>query len=124
MITRQKQTGMTAIGWMGVIALIIMFILLILKLFPIYMDGFKVSSILEDIENESGMATMSPVMISNTIMKRLSINMVTGVTKEDIYIDKLKNSMNIEIDYEVRENLVGNIDIVVYFQKSVTIPTP
>jgi len=124
MITGQKQTGMTAIGWMGVIALIIMFVLLILKLIPIYMDGFKVGSILEDIEAEPGVVEMSPVEISRTILKRLDINMVTGVTGEDIYIDKLKDSTNVEIDYEVRENLVGNIDIVVHFQKSVTIPNP
>ncbi len=124
MITGQKQTGMTAIGWMGVIALIIMFVLLILKLIPIYMDGFKVGSILEDIEAEPGVVEMSPVAISRTILKRLDINMVTGVTGEDIYIDKLKDSTNVEIDYEVRENLVGNIDIVVHFQKSVTIPNP
>ena len=50
--------------------------------------------------------------------------MVSGVSKEDIYIDKLKNAMNVEIDYEIRENLVGNVDVVVHFQKSVTIPVP
>ncbi len=123
MIVRQKQVGMTAIGWIGVIALILMFILMILKLFPIYMDGFKVGSVLSDLKDEPGVANMTPVMISNTIMKRLDINMVDNVTREDIYIDKLKNSMNVEIDYEVRENLVGNIDVVVHFQKAISIPT-
>ena len=124
MITRQKQNGMTAIGWMGVIALIFMFVLLILKLFPIYMDGFKVGSVLEGMGDERGVAAMSPVMISKTIMKRLDINMVSGVSKEDIYIDKFKDAINVEIEYEIRENLVGNVDIVVHFQKSVTIPLP
>ena len=123
MITKQKQAGMTAIGWMGVIALIIMFVLMVLKLLPIYMDGFKVGSVLDDIESEPATSTMTPAMISKTIMKRLDINMVGNVSKEDIYIDKLKNSMTVEIDYEVRENLVGNVDVVVHFQKSVTIPT-
>ncbi len=123
MIRRQKQAGVTAIGWMIIIALVIMFVLLVLKLLPIYMDGFKVGSILSDIENEPSMSTMTPVMVRKTIVKRLDINMVSGVTKEHIYIDKGKNSMNVEIDYEVRENLVGNIDVVVHFQKFVTIPT-
>ncbi|VAX09315.1 hypothetical protein MNBD_GAMMA25-2375 [hydrothermal vent metagenome] len=124
MIRRQKQTGMTAIGWLIVVALIIMFVLVILKLFPIYMDGFKVGSILDDIENEPDISTMTPVAISKTILKRLDINMVSGVTKDDIYIDKLKNAVNVEIEYEIRERLVGNIDVVVHFNKSVTIPVP
>lgn len=122
MITKQKQTGMTAIGWMIIIALILMFVLLALKLFPIYMNGFKVSSVLDDIENEPAVSSMTPVMISKTILKRLDINMVDGVSGEDIYIQKLKNNMTVEINYEVRENLVGNIDIVVHFQKSVSVP--
>ncbi len=124
MIRRQKQTGMTAIGWLIVVALIIMFVLVILKLFPIYMDGFKVGSILDDIENEPATSTMTPVAISKTILKRLDINMVSGVTKDHIYINKFKNSMTVEIEYEIRAKLVGNIDLVVHFNKSVTIPVP
>ncbi len=123
MIARQKQAGMTAIGWIGVIALILMFVLMVLKLLPIYMDGYKVGSVLSDLKDEPGVANMTPVMISNMIMKRLDINMVDNVTREDIYIDKLKNSMNVEIDYEVREGLLGNIDVVVHFQKAISIPT-
>ncbi len=123
MIMKQKQAGMTAIGWMGVIALIMMLVLMLLKLLPIYMDGYKVGSVLSDLEDDPGVASMTPVMISKTIMKRLDINMVDNVSKEDIYIDKLKNSMHVEIDYEVRENLIGNVDVVVHFQKAITIPT-
>ncbi len=125
MITKQKQAGMTAIAWIGVIALIIMFILLALKLLPIYMDGFKVGSILSDIKTESNIAKMTPRMITKTIMKRLDINMVTDVGRNNIYIDNAgRKKRTVEIDYEVRENIVGNIDVVVHFQKTVTIPGP
>lgn len=125
MITNQKQAGMTAIAWMGIIALILMFVLLGLKLLPIYLDGFKVGSILSDIKDESGIAKMTPMMISKTIMKRLDINMVSGVGRDNIYIDKAgRKKRTVEIDYEVRENIAGNVDVVVHFQKAVTIPGP
>lgn len=124
MIMKQKQTGMTAIGWLGVIALILMFVLLTLKLLPIYLDGFKVGSVLSDIKNEPDVANMTPVMITRTIMKRLDINMVDDVSKDDIYFDSVGKKRTVEIDYEVRKNLVGNVDLVVHFQKTVTIPTP
>ncbi|VAX14435.1 hypothetical protein MNBD_GAMMA24-2274 [hydrothermal vent metagenome] len=121
----QKQAGMTAIAWLGVIALILMFVLLTLKLLPIYLDSFKVGSVLSDIKDESGIANMTPVMIHKTIMKRLDINMVNSVSKDDIYIDKSgKQKRTVEIDYEVRENIMANIDVVVHFQKVVTIPGP
>ncbi len=125
MIRNQKQAGMTAIAWIGVIGLILMFVLLALKLLPIYLDSFKVGSVLNDVKDESGIANMTPVMINKTIMKRLDINMVDGVSKDDIYIDKAgKKKRTVEIDYEIRENIMANIDVVVHFQKVVTIPGP
>ncbi|HEB86339.1 MAG TPA: DUF4845 domain-containing protein [Gammaproteobacteria bacterium] len=124
MITKQKQTGMTAIAWLGVIALILMFVLLALKLLPIYLDSFEVGSVLSDIKNEPNVANMTPLMITRTIMKRLDINMVDDVSKDDIYFDNVGKKRTVEIDYEVRKNLMGNVDLVVHFQKTVTIPTP
>ncbi|NOZ38191.1 MAG: DUF4845 domain-containing protein [Gammaproteobacteria bacterium] len=125
MIRKQKQAGMTAIAWIGVIALILMFVLLGLKLLPIYLDSFKVGSVLSDVKDEPGIANMTPVMINKTIMKRLDINMVDGVSKDDIYIDKTgRKKRTVEIDYEIRENIMANIDVVVHFQKAVTIPGP
>lgn len=122
MITKQKQTGMTGIAWLGVIALIVMFVLLTLKLLPIYLDSFDVGSVLSDIKNEPNIANMTPRMITRTIMKRLDINMVTDVSKDDIYFDRAGKKRTVEIDYEVRKNLMGNIDLVVHFHKIVTIP--
>ncbi len=124
MITNQKQTGMTAIAWLGVIALILMFVLLALKLLPIYLDSFEVGSVLSDIKNEPNVANMTPLMITRTIMKRLDINMVDDVSKDDIYFDNVGKKRTVEIDYEVRKNLMGNVDLVVHFQKTVTIPAP
>lgn len=121
MITKQKQTGMTGIAWLGVIALIVMFVLLTLKLLPIYLDSFDVGSVLSDIKNEPNIANMTPRMITRTIMKRLDINMVTDVSKDDIYFDRAGKKRTVEIDYEVRKNLMGNIDLVVHFHKIVTI---
>ncbi len=124
MFTNQKQTGMTAIAWLGVIALILMFVLLALKLLPIYLDSFEVGSVLSDIKNEPGIANMTPRMITRTIMKRLDINMVDNVSKDDIYFDSAGKKRTVEIDYEVRKNLIGNVDLVVHFQKTATIPVP
>ena len=121
MINRNKQQGMTAIGWMGVIALIAMATLFALRLIPVYLDSFKVGSVLETVEEEYKNKNVTPVEISQTIMKRLDINMVTDITKEDVYISLTGKSMLVEVDYEVRKSLMGNVDIIVNVQKSVTL---
>lgn len=117
-----KQQGVTAIGWVGILALIAFFTLMALKLVPIYLDSFKVGSILETIEDEFTGRDATPVEISTTLVKRLDINMVDGVTKDDIYIDRKNKMLTVEVDYEVRTKLMGNVDAVVFFQKSVSFP--
>ncbi|MCW9025586.1 MAG: DUF4845 domain-containing protein [Gammaproteobacteria bacterium] len=122
MINRTKQKGITGIGWLIILALIAFFTLIILKLIPIYLDSFKVNSVLNSIEEEYAGRDVTPVEMTNTILKRLDINMVDGVTKDDIYIERTKKTLTVEIDYEVRTNLMGNVDAVIFFQDSVTLP--
>ena len=122
MYSIHKQKGMTAIGWVLVFMLIAIATLFTLKLLPIYLDGFAVKSSLESLKEQHNVNKMSPARIKQTILKRLDINMVTDVSKDDIYIEKDKSGTSVEIDYEVRDNLVGNLDIVVSFDYTVDIP--
>jgi len=117
----RKQRGMTAIGWVLVLLLIGFFALIGLNLAPIYIDSFSVGSILSELKQEPGVGAMSPAEISKTIVKRLDINSVYSVTRDDIYIDRGRGETIIAIEYEVRKGLMGNIDLVVSFDKSVTV---
>lgn len=116
-----RQRGMTPIGWILVFLLIAFFVLIALKLVPIYLDSFTVGSVLSDLKKEPGIATMSPGQVEATIRKRLDINMVKGLSADDIYIEKVGDTLNINAEYEVRENLMGNVDLVVSFDKSVEV---
>ena len=123
MYSIRKQRGMTAVGWAFVFLMIAVVTLIVLKLMPIYLDGFSVTSSLESLKNEHNIGKKSPTEIKRMLLKRLDVNMVDGVTKDDIFIEKSKGVMEIEVDYEVRENLVGNLDVVVSFNNIVEVPT-
>lgn len=117
-----RQQGMTTIGWILVFLLIAFFTLITLKIVPIYLDSFKAVSILKDLEAEPETGAMSPGEVVRTLRKRLDINMVEGVTNDDIYVERTGDSMVIGFDYEVRRNLLGNLDVVVSFDKSIEVP--
>ena len=116
-----RQRGMTPIGWILVFLLIAFFALIALKLIPIYLDSFTVGSIMSDLKKEPGISAKSPQEVMSMINKRLDINMVKGLTADDIYIEKIGDTMSISAEYEVRENLMGNVDVVVSFNKSVEV---
>ena len=52
MRSRTHQRGMTAIGWLIVLAMIGFFVLLALRMVPAYLDYYKVVSTLEGLESE------------------------------------------------------------------------
>jgi len=116
-----RQRGMTPIGWILVFLLIAFFTLIALKLIPIYLDSFTIGSVISDLGKEPGIGAKSPREVTTMIEKRLDINMVKGVTADDIYIEKRGDTMTITADYEIRENVLGNVDIVVSFNKSVEV---
>jgi len=110
-----KQRGVSGGGFMAVIAVIILSVLLLLKLFPVYMEHFNVSTSLDSLSSESGIKDMKKTAIKTLLERRFSINDVTNVKREHITIKKTQSDMTIDIVYEVRKPLVGNIDIVIYF---------
>lgn len=122
MKTMQRQRGMTGVGWMLVFALIVFFTFVGIKIMPIYMDSFTVGSVLSDLEKEAGIGSKTPAQIMSTIMKRLDINMIEEVGRDNISIDRSGTFLNVEIDYEVRRNFMGNIDVVLSFTKKAEIP--
>ena len=106
---------MTAIGWLLVIALVVCAALLAMKIVPIYLDGFSVGSVVRDLGDDPEMGSLPISEIKKRLLKRLSINMVSVVDGEDIYITPAQGGYQVELEYEVRENIVGNLDIVVDF---------
>ena len=71
-----RQRGMTPIGWVLVLLLIAFFALISLKLIPIYLESFSVSSVIADLKDEPGIGAKSVREIVSIVEKRLDINNV------------------------------------------------
>lgn len=122
MTSIRQQNGLGAIGWLSVLALIAICALLFLKIAPVYMNSMTVGSILSGMEEDPDMGSKSPGELSVTLRKRLNVNSITGIDRDEVHVERGIKSTTIEIDYEVRKNLVGNIDVVLSFNKRAEIP--
>ena len=107
---------MTAIGFVMLLGMIAFFTAIALKLTPLYLEHFEVSSVLKSLAQEPGIGNKSAAEIEDTIMKRLGVNDVTHVTKDDINISKEDGKVTIAISYEARVPMLANIDIVANFK--------
>ena len=121
----KRQQGMTAIGVLVVLALIAFFTLLVLRLAPPYLENFNVSTSLKSLQQEVGIKDKSSGEIRNLLQRRLEINDVTNVKKENVTISKDAKSglLKVAVAYEVRVHIMLNIDAVVVFSESIEVAT-
>ncbi len=119
----KKQKGLTGISIMLILVLIAFVAIVTLKILPIYMDSFKVNDVLSTLKEERGLGDKTGSEIRSMLLKRLDVNMVTDVTRDDIVVEVNKDTIFVEIEYEVRKNMFGNLDVVVSFDKTIEAPT-
>lgn len=118
---RHHQKGMTAIGWLLVLALIAFFTLITLRLVPLYLEFGKVASVMESLQNDPGVTNMSRTEIVTLVTRRFDVNDVRNVNPKIIKVSKDKGILTVSIDYERREHLVANVDVVATFDKKVEV---
>lgn len=123
MLGPEKQKGMTAIGWLLVIAVVAIFALVLLKLLPVYFDGYKIAASMQSLVEDSSAHGKSPAELKRMLLKRLDINMIYDIKAEDIAISRSANGYSVEIDYEPRVPFMGNLYFVVVFDQVVEVPS-
>lgn len=114
-----QQKGMTAIGWLIVLALIGFFVLLALRMVPAYLEYQKVVSSLNSLEKESGFS--SPGEIRRLLERRFDISYVNVITVQDLVIKPKGDGYSVTASYEASEHIVGNVYVVMDFEKQVLV---
>ncbi len=119
---KRKEQGLTLISWLFLMALIGFLVLLVLKMFPIYTNNFKIEGVLQSLAEEKDLYNMNREQMLTLIDRKLQINMVSGF-KHDYFTMTLKDNGNkvLAIKYEDRRNIAANIDVVVSFEDSIIV---
>lgn len=124
-IVRARQSGITLLGFIIVLAVVGIFAFVGMKLFPAYSEYYNVVSAMEQIAREPGSARWSPAEILTSLEKRMYINFVDEkfVNKRSFQIKRAGNGYTLSVKYERREPMVYNIDYVAKFERTVQIGT-
>jgi hypothetical protein len=118
-LSPSRQQGLTLISLVFILGLIGFFVLLTLKIVPIYLDHGKVKSALEALQETPELASKSEFEIRDSLNKRFSINYVYDVKPENIKVVKHGNYVKVDVEYETVVNLVGNLSALAEFHDTV-----
>ena len=112
---RKSQQGLTLLSIAFILFLIGFFVLLTLKIVPIYLDHNKVKNSLTALEKDPAFPAMSEYEIKASLDKRFNLNYVYDVTTDDIKIAKSGTHTKVEIEYETVVKLVYNLSVLAEF---------
>ncbi|HEY5790616.1 MAG TPA: DUF4845 domain-containing protein [Gammaproteobacteria bacterium] len=119
----RRQRGMTFLGWLIVLGILGFFVLLALKLTPVYLEYMRVAGQMDSLVEEPNIGSMAPVEIKKLLLRRFSIDDVTNVKPDQIKIERNSEQVTINVAYQVQTPMVGNIDALVKFDKTLKVRT-
>lgn len=112
------QRGYTLISLIFMLGIFAFFVLLGLKIGPIYIDHSKVKNALAAIEKTTDIETLSEQEVRSSLDKRFNLNYVADLNTRDVKIIKRGNYLKVQAKYEVVEKIVGNVSVLVEFDDS------
>lgn len=115
----QKQSGMSLIGFIFVLAMVIFISYLGMRIVPIYLEYYSVVNAMDGVAEERGSARLSPFDIRVQILNRLYVSYSENVKESHIKLTRSSSGVNLRIAYEVRTPVLGNLDVVAKFDRSV-----
>lgn len=114
-----KQRGITFIGLIVVLAVVIFFAVIGIKLFPAYSEFSSVKSIINDMGKSAEFDSMSEEKIKGSFERGASIGYVSTVNSKDLVIENNADGKRVvSIEYQVVKPIVGNISILLDFKAS------
>lgn len=115
----KRQRGMSLIGFLIVLSMVVFFAYLGMRITPIYIEFYSVKQAMNGVAEEPGSANFSPFDVKDKMLNRLYVSYSDGnVTRENIKVVR-NNGTWLVVRYDVRKPLMGNLDIIASFDERV-----
>ena len=113
------QRGMGVYSVIMLLMLLAFLSVIILRLFPIYLNQFKIETHIKELASNPATHNMSKREIRETLGKRFSVDGVEYINLKDdieIAVEGKNKEKVIRVDYEARVKLFYNLSIVGEFK--------
>jgi hypothetical protein len=117
----KRQHGLSTVGIIAMVGIFGLLVVMLVKVFPMYYDNFKLNSALEAIENDNELDPKSKKAIWDSLQKRLYINEVRNIKREHVKMERKNGKTTITVTYEDRDTFIGNLFIGATFEERAVI---
>ncbi len=115
---KHSQKGMSVLGWMSMLAVLAFVASAFLKMLPHYMDYMTMEKLITEIETNPAFDVRSVNQFYGQIGKGMEVNQIRDINlKEALIVELVDNEFRAHLQFESRESLIGNLDLVAKFDK-------
>jgi len=116
MSSMHHQRGLSLLGFIFILALVLFFTFIGIKLVPIYLNHMSVVSEVKAVASEPGSADKPPNTVRRELLRRLDVSYVDYVEPENVRVVQ-GDGVSLVVEYQVERHLIGNIDVVIRFNR-------
>lgn len=117
----RKENGLTLIGFLMVLVLVIFFAYVGMRIIPLYLEYHALVNAMSQLENDPGAKAMSPPAMKTRLINSLWVNYATdNIRREHMKIIR-SDGIKLRVAYEVRRPLMGNVDVILTFDRTVVL---
>ncbi|MDP5210584.1 MULTISPECIES: DUF4845 domain-containing protein [unclassified Microbulbifer] len=120
----QYQRGMSYWGWLLLVAVLGFVLTCASRMAPAYLDARYVTEGLKILAENPDLETMSAGQIKKELGRFFLINNVRGEPTEALQVVRGAKGTLVSINYELRQPLIYNVDVVMKFNKQLNTASP
>ena len=118
----RNQNGLTLMGFLIVLVIGLFFSYAVMRVLPMYLEYHALVNAMNGLVSDPQSKKLPPTQIKRRIEDSLWASYASNNIKRDhMHISKKTNGINVRVKYEIREEFLGNIDIVGSFENTVVL---
>lgn len=116
----RRQQGITLMSFVIVLVVVGFFALVAMKLFPIYSEYYNLKGVMSEYAAQPNSASIPPAQMQSEMDRRFNIAYIESVeSRTHMKIVRNGRAAQLNVVYEVRKPLFGNLDVVAKFDHTV-----
>ncbi|MCD5995147.1 DUF4845 domain-containing protein [Pseudomonas sp. CDFA 602] len=117
-----SQKGASLLGGLLVLVLVVFTASTAFKLVPHYLDYMTMKKIIETVESNQSLAITTASDFYSYVDKSMQLNSIRDIDlNKALRVTVENNTFNAHLNYEQRESLISSIDVVIKFDKQMSV---
>jgi hypothetical protein len=114
---RHRQTGMTTLGLVILVAFVGLFAFAGIRLSPVYLNYMKVVGVIDGVGEEFDGTGASRSAIRSSVSRRFDIDSVGEISAKDVKVTAVDGGFEVAATYSHKTPFIANVSFLVDFDK-------